>query len=337
VNRSITIVGGGLAGLTLGILLRKSDVPVEVWEAGRYPRHRVCGEFISGRGVSLLQQLDINHDLPRVESTTVRFFANGRATRVMKLPRPALCIARHDLDHRLAREFTALGGRLRAGDRWTESFAEPGIIRATGRRVEKGVPSPFVGLKVHANNLPLDADLELHFSRAGYAGLCQLPSGAVNVCGLFRAREGASRPTKNAAEAFLPILGNRLAGADIDPATFCSVAAISIGRAGWDNPAEFRLGDSIAVIPPLTGNGMSLAIESAFLAAEPLAAFSRGLVAWPQAIRDYSQVCKEGFRRRVQFSAFLQKLLLERGVGQLMLSCFRTVPGVFRILYKFTH
>ncbi|HZI32692.1 MAG TPA: NAD(P)-binding protein, partial [Candidatus Binatia bacterium] len=48
--KSITIVGGGLAGLTLGIGLRRRDVPVTILEAGEYPRHRVCGEFISGRG-----------------------------------------------------------------------------------------------------------------------------------------------------------------------------------------------------------------------------------------------------------------------------------------------
>jgi len=48
--KPITIVGGGLAGLTLGIGLRQRGVPVTIWEAGKYPRHRVCGEFISGNG-----------------------------------------------------------------------------------------------------------------------------------------------------------------------------------------------------------------------------------------------------------------------------------------------
>ena len=48
--RPLTIVGGGLAGLTLGIALRQRGVPVTIWEAGHYPRHRVCGEFICGRG-----------------------------------------------------------------------------------------------------------------------------------------------------------------------------------------------------------------------------------------------------------------------------------------------
>ena len=48
--KPVTIVGGGLAGLTLGIALRENSVPVHIYEAGTYPRHRVCGEFISGRG-----------------------------------------------------------------------------------------------------------------------------------------------------------------------------------------------------------------------------------------------------------------------------------------------
>ena len=52
--KPITIVGGGLAGLTLGIGLRQRGVPVTIWEAGRYPRHRVCGEFISGNGQAVL-------------------------------------------------------------------------------------------------------------------------------------------------------------------------------------------------------------------------------------------------------------------------------------------
>ena len=58
-NKPITIVGGGLAGLTLGIGLRQRGVPVTLWEAGHYPRHRVCGEFISGRGQAALTRLGL--------------------------------------------------------------------------------------------------------------------------------------------------------------------------------------------------------------------------------------------------------------------------------------
>ncbi len=55
----VTIVGGGLAGLTLGIALRQHNVPVQLHESGHYPRHRVCGEFISGHGQASLERLGL--------------------------------------------------------------------------------------------------------------------------------------------------------------------------------------------------------------------------------------------------------------------------------------
>jgi menaquinone-9 beta-reductase len=62
-SKAVTIVGGGLAGLTLGIALRRRNIPVTVWESGAYPRHRVCGEFISGRGQAVLEYLGLMQQL----------------------------------------------------------------------------------------------------------------------------------------------------------------------------------------------------------------------------------------------------------------------------------
>ena len=78
---TITIVGGGLAGLTLGIGLRQRGVAVTLWEAGRYPRHRVCGEFISGRGQSSLARLrllGLVQSAGARDATSAGFFA-GKA------------------------------------------------------------------------------------------------------------------------------------------------------------------------------------------------------------------------------------------------------------------
>ena len=58
-RREITIAGGGLAGLSLAVGLRQHEVPVVVLEAGNYPRHRVCGEFISGVTAETLTALGI--------------------------------------------------------------------------------------------------------------------------------------------------------------------------------------------------------------------------------------------------------------------------------------
>src|SRR5471032_2800671 len=46
--RPLEIIGGGLAGLALAGALRRAGAEVTLFEAGDYPRHRVCGEFIAG-------------------------------------------------------------------------------------------------------------------------------------------------------------------------------------------------------------------------------------------------------------------------------------------------
>jgi 2-polyprenyl-6-methoxyphenol hydroxylase-like FAD-dependent oxidoreductase len=58
-KHSILIAGGGLAGLSLGIALQSRGVSVTLHEASTYPRHRVCGEFISGVGDETLGALGI--------------------------------------------------------------------------------------------------------------------------------------------------------------------------------------------------------------------------------------------------------------------------------------
>ncbi|NBS06506.1 MAG: hypothetical protein EBS69_03705 [Verrucomicrobia bacterium] len=86
--KRVTIVGGGLAGLTLGLQLRQRGVPVLLHEAGTYPRHRVCGEYLSGRAISIIESLGLRpglDDLGAVESSDVLL-----PIRVRPLPSPGV-------------------------------------------------------------------------------------------------------------------------------------------------------------------------------------------------------------------------------------------------------
>ena len=190
--RPITIVGGGLAGLTLGIALRQHGVPVALWEAGSYPRHRVCGEFICGSGIDVLHGLGLYAKFVAagaVEARSAVFYSAGRSYRPKELPRPALCLSRHTMDQLLADEFRQLGGELRERQRLTGNEYGAGMVRATGRRIEASrAKVKWIGLKAHARNASLAADLEMHFVPDGYVGLCRLGGGDVNVCGLFAVR-----------------------------------------------------------------------------------------------------------------------------------------------------
>src|SRR5690349_10711303 len=190
-SERITIVGGGLAGLTLGIGLRRCGAPVTVWEAGRYPRHRVCGEFINGLGLQSLERLEVARlfrNAGACRAADVAFFSGKKRVSARPLPEPALCLSRFVMDDVLANEFQRLGGELRQAERWQGEWGE-GMVRASGRRVEPVVDGwRLFGLKVHARGVELAADLEMHFVPSGYVGLCRLPGGEVSICGLFRSQ-----------------------------------------------------------------------------------------------------------------------------------------------------
>ena len=330
--KPITIVGGGLAGLTLGIGLRQRDVPVTVWEAGHYPRHRVCGEFISGRGQETLSRLGLRELLARagsVNAVTAAFFSSTKSAPPRPLPVQAICLSRFVMDRLLANEFQKLGGELRVGQRWpamgVRAAACPdrlrpelqpeGVVCATGRRLqtEEG-GSRWFGLKAHARNVALAADLEMHVSPRGYVGLCCVEGGAVNVCGLFQRRAGADNTPQTWREWLRGQTGSplnqRLGAAEFDESSFCAVAGISLRPQRAAGRAECCVGDAITMIPPVTGNGMSMAFESAGMAVEPLAAWSRGETSWTPARQTLARQCDTAFARRLAWAKWLQRMML---------------------------
>jgi flavin-dependent dehydrogenase len=314
--KPIQIVGGGLAGLTLGIALKKKEIPVVIFEAGNYPRHRVCGEFVSGRGLEILDMLGLKQkflEADAIEARSSIFFSGDSRSPVRQLPSPALCLSRFVMDKLLADEFQSLGGELRADARWQNDFSD-GTIRANGRQlhsVENGWR--WFGLKAHARNVSLAADLEMHVFKNGYVGICKLAGGEVNICGLFR-RNGSGSPQQNGFDLLRgnpgTILHERLARAEFDEKSFCSVAGLSLKPQRASEKSEVCIGDALTMIPPVTGNGMSLAFESAQLAVEPLVAFSRGEISWANARQKIARACDEGFSSRLRWANWLQRFLL---------------------------
>src|SRR5258707_15505561 len=115
-NKPITIVGGRLAGLALGIGLRQRAVPVTVWEAGHYPRHRVCGEFISGKGQGTLRRLGLSELLARAGAIPARataFVSPRKGAPVRELSEPAVSLPTYGLSARPGGQRPQRGGRLR--------------------------------------------------------------------------------------------------------------------------------------------------------------------------------------------------------------------------------
>lgn len=300
----VTIAGGGLAGLSLGIALRHQGVDVTLHEAGNYPRHRVCGEFISGVGEDTLQTLGIAETLQSATQLLSAAWNDARG-RVCEMQVAGRGISRWRLDDALQRLFTSLGGKLITNSRIERT---PEILWAAGRPRR---PGPWIGLKCHAVGLPLSSDLEMHLGANGYLGLAKIEDGKVNICGLFRkpAPSGAKGPgllTAILRNGGLHELADRLDSASLEAATFCGVAGF---QTGWQPSRGFSIGDATHMIPPFTGNGMSMAFESAESALPHTLAYARGKRSWEEAGSACATDLDRRFRRRMLASAAIHAIL----------------------------
>lgn len=328
-KREITIAGGGLAGLSLAIALRQHNVSVTVLEAGSYPRHRVCGEFISGVTSETLDHLGIAAAFQdALRHRTLSWHDQGRRFYQCDLPKPALGISRLVLDDRLKTLFESLGGVLRTGTR-VRPDPQEGFVWAAGRRPTKG---RWLGLKAHIRGLPMSADLEMHSGTNGYAGLAGIEDGWVNVCGLFKVDRSIEAKGPDLLAAYLDAgsnktLANLLRDAVWREGSFSAVAGFELGRQPA-TPGLVCLGDAESMIPPFTGNGMSMAFQSAEVAIEPLLSWAENSAPWEAVTARIASDLRKRFRRRLVTAGALHHVILHSAGRKLLrsLSATRLLP-----------
>lgn len=337
-KQKITIAGGGLAGLSLAIGLARRGIPVEVLEASKYPRHRVCGEFISGVEGETLRELGIEEVFGDArQHHTLAWFDGGKEIHRGTLSDPALGISRYRLDLRLKELLERSGGTVQQGVRATRENRE-GEVWAAGRIA---TASPWIGLKSHFKEVAMVADLEMHQGPTGYAGLAGIEDGRVNVCGLFKADRSIKGHGVELLFAYLRRCGltrlaSRLKDADHDGSSFTGVSAFTLG---WqpDREAGLSIGDAAAMIPPFTGNGMSMAFQSAAMALDPLEAWSSGTLPWDETILQVRHAQKARFSRRLKAAGTMQSMLEQpwgrsalKVLGQTKLLPFRSLLSLVR-------
>lgn len=337
--RTVTIVGGGLAGLSLGVALSSRKIPVELFEAGRLPRHRVCGEFICGVKDNTLQTLGIKEDMDdahqhREVYWESPYFNGGQYSR---LPYPAYGISRYTLDGRLLASQQKQGARVTM-NRWRGNEEDEGLILATGRKATR---SSWMGFKLHLAGFEAKADLEMHLGKGGYAGICAVEDGWYNLCGLFRKREDIRKNKEEILFAYLDACGlqnlrERCEGLTVREDSCCGVAGVAFGEVMAD-PAACCLGDAWAVMPPFTGNGMSMALESAAVSVSPLQAWAEGKQNWPTTRQQIRAAHKQSFSKRLAWARRLHPWMEIPSRQRLLLTMahFRLLP--FGWLFRLTH
>ncbi len=299
----IAIIGGGVAGSSVANLLARANRPVLLIERTTGAHHKVCGEFLSIEAQDYLTRLGI--DLDRLRASTissVRIICNRMAAET-SLPFKARSLSRKSLDEALLAAAAVSGARIERGepvrniapdgahwriDRGTgDTLLTSAVFLATGkhdirggRRVTASTRGDLIGFKTHyflapSQQVALEGVVEIVLFPGGYAGLQMVEGGIANLCLLVSLEcfEAVGKRWETLLDHICnhcPLLASRLDGAPAVMPRPLAIFGIPYGFIHAPQPSElkslFRLGDQVAVTPPFTGDGMSIALHSSFVA-----------------------------------------------------------------------
>jgi flavin-dependent dehydrogenase len=149
--------------------------------------------------------------------------------------------------------------------------------------------------------------------------------GRANLCLVVRRRafEAAGRSWTTLFEALLaacPALAKRLAGGRPSTVKPLAIAAIPYGHVRTQGDGLWRLGDQAAVIPSFAGEGMSIAMHSARLAADAWLAGATSQTYQRSLARDVGP--------QVRRATWLSRALVRPWSQDIILSALRARPSL---------
>ena len=136
----IVIAGGGPAGASLAVRLAAAGQAVTLVERERFPRHKLCGEFISPECLAHFRELGVLDEMLAAGGSRIgetRFYsASGRSVGVPSewFGGAALSLSRSRMDDILLRRARAAGAEVLEGTSVVSAETEGGRIRSVKAR-----------------------------------------------------------------------------------------------------------------------------------------------------------------------------------------------------------
>jgi len=354
----LIIIGGGPAGTSAAISAARQGASVLLLERGRFPRHKVCGEFVSAESLSLLrglldlQHAALLHDAVRIPRA--RMFLDGRILHASVDP-PAASIARFDLDAALWHSAESAGVYARqqatvqsvGGSRpfrivtAGKEFEARALVNASGRwsnlnlaPAENGARSEkWLGVKAHFAEPVSEPSVDLYFFDGGYCGVQPVGAGRVNASAMVRADVASSLPEVFARHPELRER-SRIWTLVSDPV---STSPLIFRHPQPERDGILMAGDAAGFVDPFVGDGISLALRSGSLAARSLKSFLAGEASLNDAVRSYSQAYKESLLPVFRTSSKIRRMLVLPGyLRKPVLSFLESSPAITNYLVRKT-
>lgn len=356
----VLIVGGGIAGSTLAILLARQGLTVELFEQGRFPKEKPCGEGLMPAGVAVLERMGLADIIGGAPFYGVRYHLNnltaeGRFPETQGMPFAGRGQRRRHIDQVLFQAAAATtGAAAHTGTRVDRPLRENGrvvgvVVEGQPQRAKLVVAADGVHSRTR-HLLGLDIPLKrkrfgarMHFRLAdehkqppwidlfiapGYElYVTPLPDHEILVAGLAEAVV-LSEPIEKTLVRWCsaqPLLAARLEGAEQVSAPHCIAPLAGRARCGV-MPGAILLGDAACFLDPITGGGMAQALMTAELLVSYVFHGVGNHDHWIWAFERERQALLRDYRLLTQSVLWLAR---HPKLGATVLSLLRISPSLF--------
>ncbi|MBN2983951.1 MULTISPECIES: NAD(P)/FAD-dependent oxidoreductase [Cohnella] len=370
--RDVAVLGAGVAGSAAAKALADKGWDTLLLDRHSFPRHKVCGEFLSPEAQGTLQALGLWDTVTPLRPSPIDLarlaFERGRPVEI-PLPGSAFGISRHALDFALHAAAQASGAEVRTatavlsvapreagyaietrqGGKVVTHYARA-VIAAWGghRRPElfgnrsgKTGNTAYIGVKSHFQGIPSEPAVELYFFAGGYLGISPVEDGIVNVAALLErnAFHGKATSIPGLLEAAIgqnAKLRQKLARAVPVPGAQAAVAPVGLGRKPvcWDRIPH--IGDASFLLPPLCGDGMSMALRSAQRCVFQADRYLRGEISLSRWRSEYICAIRREFGGPLRWGRLLQWLVGVPGMPRMLPAIGRLAPKLAQNTFRAT-
>jgi len=356
-NFDVIIAGGGPAGASAAIHLARGGVRVLLIEQKKFPRAKLCGEFISPECQAHFEKLGVAGAMvssgPALLDETVFYSSKGHHVAVPSKwfggGRPAFGLSRAVMDEVLLRCAQDNGVVVHEGASITEPLVDgervagvrvkidgahhdlraPIMIDATGRarilsrKIDhangSGKRPTLVAFKAHLKKTKVaPGACEIYFYPGGYGGLSTVEDGTSNLCFIIAA-ESVKRCNSDPHVVLREcVMKNRRAAHTLETAEVCSEwLSASWQRFGRQRPSPAQ---------GLLAIGDSAAFIDPFTGSGMLMAFESGELVAQTILRqqnkqsleaDYTAAYRQAFDSRLRICGLLRRAAFSPRLAEL--------------------
>jgi len=363
----VIVIGGGLAGLTSAIHLSKHNFKVLLIEKNEYPKHKVCGEYISNEVLPYLNYLEFNpfkHGAKRISEFELTTHNNKSIK--SKLPLGGFGMSRYQIDFQLYQLALKNGVEViqdivtnvefkddifQVETKTNLNTQSKIVIGAFGKRSNLDIKfqrefikkkSPYLAVKMHVlGDFPEDK-VALHNFKGGYCGVSKVENNHINLC--YITNFEAFKKFNNIKTFQEKVLFQNSALKTVFSASESQFEQpLTISQISFETkkPVDRHIlmcGDTAGMIHPLCGNGMGMAIRSAQLASELIIDYLQGKITTRQQLEAlYTKRWKKTFALRLKAGHTIAYLFRQDWLAPKLLLALRRMPFLVPLIIKMTH